>query len=70
MAQQTAVQYLRRMYDEQHGQLYGEDFEQAEQIEKGEIIDACNMGIDLESHLLINDGEDYYNQTFNKNKVN
>ena len=36
--------------------------------EKEQIIDACNMGIDLESHLLINDGEEYYNQTYNQNK--
>ena len=36
--------------------------------EKEQIIDACNMGIDLESHLLINDGEEYYNQKFNQNK--
>ena len=34
--------------------------------EKEQIIDACNIGIDLESHLLINDGEEYYNQTYNQ----
>ena len=66
MAQQTAVQFLFEMYNEQHGQLYGEDFEQAEKIEKEKIVDAFNMGVDSESHLLINDGEDYYNETFNK----
>ncbi len=36
--------------------------------EREQIIDACNMGIDLESHFLINDGEQYYNETYNQNK--
>lgn len=148
MKKETAVEFIRRMYNEQHGTLYGEDFEQAEKIEKTnnmnnlnlnemerkldealskettesitewlkgkreyshlasvwenlykkfyphynqhdfingfeagyrkakeeymhtkqDVIDACNIGIDLESHLLINDGEHYYNQTYNQNK--
>ena len=37
--------------------------------EKEQIIDACNMGIDIESHLLINDGEEYYNQTYNNERI-
>ena len=66
MKQQTAIDFLFQMYNLQDGVLYGEDFEEAERIFKHQIVDACNIGIDLESHLMINSGEEYYNQTFNQ----
>jgi len=48
--------------------IVSKEIVEALEKEKEQIIDACNMGIDLESHLLINDGEEYYNQKFNQNK--
>lgn len=42
MKKETAVEFIRRMYDEQHGALYGDDFEQAKEMEKEQIIKAIN----------------------------
>jgi hypothetical protein len=37
MKKETAVEFIRRMYDEQHGALYGDDFEEAEKMEKEQM---------------------------------
>ena len=70
MSKQTVVEWLEQALEgtilthEQIMQIIGL-FEQAKEMHKQEIIDACNqievIGLDHELP-----GEKYYNQTFNK----
>jgi hypothetical protein len=41
-------------------------FQQAQKIERLQIIDACHEGVDYENSLY-KDPEDYYNQTYGGN---
>ena len=67
MSKQTAVEWLEEQMLNQDWYTYKslEYIEQAKEIEKQQIIDACNqievIGLD---HELA--GEKYYNETFNK----
>lgn len=67
----TAVEWVLEQYYDSEGKLTRQDFEQAKEMEKQHIIDACNqtefedidgMGI----HETITKGEQYYNETFKK----
>jgi hypothetical protein len=67
---QTAVEWLIKKR-EKEGALYFSDFCKAKEMEKQQIIDACNQtefeDIDgLGIHETITKGEQYYNETFNK----
>jgi hypothetical protein len=62
--QQTAVEFLIEMTSKL-GYISADIAEQAKEMEKQQIIDACDYGI----KIYINDpitSEDYYNETFNK----
>ena len=62
---QTAVEWLEQQYQKQITFLYREDFEQAKEMEKEQIIDAHNNGRNI---LPPNEnGKQYHNVTF-KNK--
>jgi hypothetical protein len=58
---QTAVEWLQVQLNE-NGKLSVVDFYQAKEMEKKQIIDACNYG-DFEEL-----GEQYYNETFKTKK--
>jgi hypothetical protein len=58
---QTAVEWLQVQLNE-NGKLSAVDFYQAKEMEKKQIIDACNYG-DFEEL-----GEQYYNETFKTKK--
>ena len=56
----TAVEWLEEQYTKQITFLHIEDFEQAKEMEKEQIIDAFNYGqFDLGM-----EAEQYYNETF------
>jgi hypothetical protein len=68
MSKQTAVEWLVEQlsnYDSKMIELFNKEIEQAKEMEKQQIIDACNqievIGLDHELP-----GKKYYNQTFNK----
>ena len=62
---QSAVEFLLEKFKSQNTLLFADDWEQAKEMEKQQIIDACNqievIGLDHELP-----GEQYYNETFNK----
>jgi len=58
---QTAVEWLQVQLNE-NGKLSVVDFYQAKEMEKKQIIDACNYG-DFEEL-----GEQYYNETYKTKK--
>ena len=65
MSKQTAVEFLADNLHYLHSTKWNDILEQAKEMEKQQIIDACNqievIGLDHELP-----GEKYYNQTFNK----
>lgn len=61
MAQQTAVQFLEQKFIERLGNLWIEDFDQAKQMEKDQIIMAHVNGSEWPYY-----SEDYYNETYGK----
>ena len=65
MEKKTAVEFLLEKYKSQNTLLFGEDFEQAKQMEKQQIEQAFNEG-DLFSHNYDESGEKYYIYTFEK----
>jgi hypothetical protein len=71
--QQTAVEWLYRWYNDNQEATIKESiiaFEQAKEMEKGQIIDAYENGVsdENESNLsgLFTNAEQYYNETYNK----
>lgn len=75
MEKETAVEWLEKelqlYYEGESKLVYYEIIEQAKEMEKEQIINACNqtdfedingMGI----HETITKGEEYYNETFKK----
>jgi hypothetical protein len=67
----TAVDWLLKQIDDMYiHQIYDKQFNQAKEMEKQQIIDAYqNGGIDgqvfaLTRKINIENGEQYYNQTF------
>jgi len=65
---QTAVQWLVEQVNQHHGYIGKAMIDQAKQMEKQQIIDACNLqGSDYRGMPTYNkSGEQYYNETFNK----
>ena len=62
---QTAVDFLLEKQNSQMGMLLNSDFIQAKEMEKQQIIEACEKfgnlnGVDIEDY------EQYHNETFNK----
>jgi hypothetical protein len=61
---QTAVEYLIEQlsnYDSKMIELFGKEINKAKEIEKKQIIDACNVEKDYYKNA-----EHYYKETFNK----
>ena len=65
MSKQTAVEWLVEQWPILESQIPPRILDQAKEMEKQQIIDACNqievIGLDHELP-----GEKYYNETFNK----
>ena len=65
MSKQTAVEWLADNIHYLHSTKWNDILEQAKEMEKQQIIDACNqievIGLDHELP-----GEKYYNEQFNK----
>lgn len=59
---ETAVDFLFRIYNK-NGELSAEHFNHASQLEKEQIENACNYGI---QYGYTTKGEKYYNETYNK----
>lgn len=70
MTQQKAVDYLVNLYYTQYNVLLpSEDYAQAKQMEKEQIIDAYSFGYtngfdDAKLNIKVDDAEQYYNETF------
>ena len=65
MKQQTAVEWLVNLYYTEYGILLpSEDFSEAKQMEKKQIIDAYLQGC-FDEGLIHNNPNDYYNKKFN-----
>jgi hypothetical protein len=58
---QTAVDFLVKKFHD-YGTLYYSDIAEAKEIEKEQIIDAFDSGLDYD----YDDSETYYNKTYNK----
>jgi len=67
--QQTAVEWLLEKYKSQNTLLFADDFEQAKEMEKEQIITSWHNGYENQSPMIDEDncGQQYYNETF-KNK--
>ena len=65
MSKQTAVEFLADNLHYLHSTKWNDILEQAKEMEKQQLIDACNQieVIGLDNEL---PGEQYYNETFNK----
>ena len=65
MSKQTAVEWLVEQWPILESQIPPRILDQAKEMEKQQLIDACNqievIGLDHELP-----GEQYYNETFNK----
>jgi len=66
----TAVEFLLEKYKSQNTLLFAEDWQQAKEMEKEQIVEAFFQGVDRESdghgamYLSRKDAEKYYKQTF------
>ena len=67
----TAVDWLKEQYYESEGKLTRQDFEQAKQMEKDQmirfamhlhVVDMSKTGTDI----LMDEAEQYYNETYGK----
>jgi hypothetical protein len=71
---QTAVEWLEEKFKNSHANFINwslENFEQAKEMEKQQVIDAYDLGnlSDMQypdPKTVIENGEQYYNETFNK----
>jgi hypothetical protein len=63
----TAVKFLLEKYKSQNTLLFSDDFEQAKEMEKQQIIDSCYFGSQNLPYEIKDKSEQYYNETF-KNK--
>ena len=61
----TAVEFLLEKFKSQNTLLFADDWEQAKEMEKQQIIDAYNQGSDDLENLKYLPFK-YYNKTFNK----
>ena len=64
--QQTAVEWLIEQFWNNEGMLTSKKLEQAKEMEKERIIKAYNEDLygGLSGHRKFNDGEQYYNETY------
>ena len=65
MEKQTAVEWLEQRFNDPYNNkpfITKEDFKQAKQIEKEQIIEACNYG--CSDWGSCKDAEQYYNKTY------
>jgi len=64
--QQTAVEWLEEQFWNNEGMLTSKKLEQAKEMEKERIIKAYNEDLygGLSGHRKFNDGEQYYNETY------
>jgi hypothetical protein len=66
---QTAVEWLEEKFKNSHANFINwslENFQQAKEIEKQQIIDACYFGSQYLPYEVKDKSEQYYNETFNK----
>jgi hypothetical protein len=63
---QTAVEFLLEKYKSQNTLLFGEDFEQAKEMEKEQIMEAHEEGFYSPPFRMSRrkEAEQYYNETF------
>jgi hypothetical protein len=59
----TAVEFLLEKYKSQNTLLFAEDWQQAKEMEKEQIVEAYD-NICSDEHGNILTGEQYYNETF------
>jgi hypothetical protein len=67
MSKQTAAKWLYVKMFEKEGRITKEEYEQALQMEKEQIIDAFGVGCHHESKRLVgyqDTAEQYYNETY------
>ena len=68
MPKQTAIEFLLDKYKSQNTLLFSDDFEQAIEMEKEQIENAFNAGVNSEDFFCppfeISESEKYYNQTY------
>lgn len=63
----TAVQWLVMRYHQRQGVLKDEDIDKAKEVEKEQIKDAYwNGTFDIDKEEALLEGEEYYNETYNK----
>ena len=62
----TAVEFLKEKYYDSEGKLTTQDFEEAKEMEKQQIIDAYADGRISVINREIISYEQYYNETFKK----
>jgi hypothetical protein len=61
MKKQTAVEFLLEKYKSQNGLLFPEDFKQAKEMEKEQIVKAFDDGFE---EMPYKNGEHYYNENY------
>ena len=66
MAQQTAVEWLALRYHHRQGYLSQDDIAEAKAMEKEQIIKAGNECQIYNDGFVYENGEQYYNETYNK----
>jgi hypothetical protein len=64
MAQQTSVEWLKEKWRERNGNLLIEDFEQAQEMQKEQIMDALVDGRAQYRDKQIIPAEQYYNEKY------
>jgi hypothetical protein len=70
----TAVEWLKEQFKVPNSKSYiSKTFEQALEMEKQQIIEAFNAGVNSEDffcpHFVISESEEYYNETYKKDKL-
>jgi hypothetical protein len=74
----TAVEYLYQVMFDKQGRISLEEFQQAKEMEKQQIVDAYKEAEDMHEFFQYEHmygrkylkAEQYYNETFNKNESN
>ena len=63
---QTAVEFLEKQYYDNDYNIFQEDFEQAKEMEKEQIIETWHNGYNNQSPMIDEDncGQQYYTETY------
>ena len=63
---QTAVEFLEKQYYDNDYNIFQEDFEQAKEMEKEQIIETWHNGYNNQSPMIDEDncGQQYYKETY------